>query len=54
MEFERTPKEAEALLDEAIDRAHQQTKYPGMTYEEGVLATLDWLFGRNDDSPLED
>ena len=54
MKIERTPKEVEALLDEAIERASQRTKYPGMTYEEGVLATLDWLFGRNDDSPLED
>ena len=54
MKFERTMQEVETLLDEAIERAFQQTKYPGMTYEEGVLATLDWLFGRNDDSPLED
>lgn len=54
MKFERTMQEVETLLDEAIERASQQTKYPGMTYEEGVLATLDWLFGRNDDSPLDD
>lgn len=27
------------------------SKFPGMSYEEGILATLDWLFGMIDDAP---
>lgn len=53
MKFERTPQETEALLDEATDRASLPTQNPGMTYEEGVLAALDWIFGRTDDNPLD-
>jgi hypothetical protein len=29
----------------------KQTHFPGMTYEDGVRQTLDWLFGINEDSP---
>jgi len=32
----------------------KETLYPTMTYEDGVRQTLDWLFGRRDDSPADD
>ena len=31
-----------------------ETHYPGMTYEDGVRQSLDWLFGRTEDSPADD
>jgi len=29
------------------------TQYPGMTYEEGIIAGLDWIFGMSDLNPIE-
>ena len=48
----RTEKEIEQLYEEAIERSHAPSKFYGMTYEEGVRATLDWL-QVNADNPLE-
>ncbi len=48
----RTSKEILAMLDQAVDRSNQKTKFPGMTYEEGVRAALEWVDG--DDDPLEE
>jgi len=31
-----------------------QTHYPTMFYEDGVRQSLDWLFGRTEDSPADD
>ena len=31
-----------------------ETHYPGMIYEDGVRQTLDWLFGKAEDSPADD
>jgi len=30
-----------------------ESAFPSSTYEEGVLATLEWLMGCKDKSPLE-
>ena len=35
---------------EAIDMG--ETKFPGMTYEQGVYAAICWLRGNYDDEPL--
>jgi hypothetical protein len=48
-----------AEIDEQTVRAMEQTsrggsKYPGMTYEEGVLAALDWICGFAEEPPMED
>lgn len=37
---------------EAVDEG--RTQYPGMTFEEGVIAVLDWLFRGTDTPPMED
>lgn len=29
------------------------SQYPGMSYEEGVLAAIDWVQGDSDDRPDE-
>ena len=31
-----------------------ESHYPGMTYEDGVREALNWLFGRNENSPADD
>lgn len=46
-------------IDEQIGRcvdameSPSGSKYPGMSYEEGVLAAIDWLTGETDDPPME-
>jgi len=46
-------------IDDTISKCFDEmesgsTRYPGLTYEEGVLAALDWAFGTSDDNPMED
>ena len=41
------------VWDWANDGESNGTKYPGMTYEEGVVATLNWLFNDVTDDPRE-
>ena len=51
----RAKEEIEAMNGEAAD-AVENPKFQGMTYEEGVLAALDWVL-ENDpssDGPLSD
>lgn len=44
--------------DRAADNCHDVSKrgwsrYPGMTYEEGVRNALEWVLGDSDDDPTE-
>jgi len=53
MKIKRTDKE----IDKVINRANQikqvgTTKYPDLTYEEGVRNTLLWIIGDNKDNPM--
>lgn len=54
MEVVRTDKEIEKVLDKAIDGVAKGSKYPGMSFEEGVREMYDWLTGDQDEPPLED
>lgn len=48
----KTEQEIEEMCNVATD-AVGSLKYPGMTYEEGVQAALDWVLGRfPDDEPI--
>ncbi len=53
----------EKEINDAADRAADmcaaadkkgRSKYPGMTYEEGVRAALDWACGNQDEDPTQD
>lgn len=51
----RTPEEIEAVADEAAARtAEGGSRYPGMTYEQGVRDALAWVMDDDADSPMED
>lgn len=30
------------------------SKFPGMTYEQGVKAGIDWVTGQSDENPLDE
>lgn len=45
--------EIENELQEARDHEFSSA-FPGMTYEQGVIAALEWVLGENDTKPMED
>lgn len=47
----RSEREIEDLLYDA--RAVEETKYPGMSYEEGIKDALKWALGQTDENPLD-
>lgn len=43
------------LLNECREREDRGgSKYPGMTYEQGVIAAIEWLTFRGQPNPMED
>ena len=50
----RDEDEVEALLEIAVDRSYESSHVSGMTYEEGVRATLEWILDQDQVNPLED
>ncbi len=45
-------------IDDVIQRCYDAQEggsaYPGMSYEEGALALLDWITGQSDDPVFDD
>ena len=54
MEIRRSEEEINRVLTWAADGKYDGTHYAGMSYEEGILNALDWLFGNTDDPPDEE
>lgn len=49
----KSPEEIDQLLDRCIDsEATGESRYPGMSYEQGIKAALEWLDGG--DYPFDD
>lgn len=52
---ERSQEEVDEQLNlamEAVDRG--RSKWPGMSYEDGVRAALNWMTGDDETPPMED
>jgi hypothetical protein len=46
-------------IDEVLNQAYEITdegpsKFPGMSYEGGVIAGIEWMRGDRDEDPMED
>ena len=42
------------VINECSDLENEGTsKYPGMTYEQGVKAGIDWATGETDNNPMD-
>jgi hypothetical protein len=59
MDFARTEEEVEEQRGRVLDQmdaagGRSHSKWPGMTFEQGVLATIEWLLGDRDDPPIEE
>lgn len=50
----KSKREIEDLMGDAITRANERSKYPGMNYEQGVEAALRWVLDDDSENPLED
>lgn len=54
-EIKRTDSEVDKVLNACGDASDRGvSRFPGMTYEDGVRAGIDWLTGFTDDHPLEE
>jgi hypothetical protein len=49
---------SEEQIEEEINRALEWegkgSKFPGMTYEQGIRWALDWVLGNSDVRPMDD
>ena len=53
MEFVPTETEIDNVLNECMEKEELgETKYPGMTYEQGIKAALEWAQGYGE-NPLD-
>lgn len=53
MKVIKTPDEIEAIYDKARIGETKGTRFPEMTYEEGIVAFIDWLTGRREENPFD-
>jgi hypothetical protein len=53
MEIVRSEDEIDRLESWAADGQDNGTRYFGMSYEDGIRDTLDWLYGRRIESPAD-
>lgn len=44
-------KRTDAEIDRVLDWTNETPHFPGMTYEDGVRAAIDWLLGWSNDAP---
>jgi hypothetical protein len=42
------------VLNEAAKQLEEGTRWPGMSYEEGVRAGIEWALGRICENPMEE
>ena len=55
MNIIRTEQEIFELLDQCNDAVNISTSvYPGMSYEQGVKAAIEWIIGDTDEHPINE
>lgn len=55
MNIKRTEDEINNLLNQCSDAEEEGvSKYPGMKYEDGIKAAIEWLLGYIEDHPLNE
>ena len=55
MKVVRTEEEINRLLNECVEAEEMgTTKFPGMTYEQGLKDAIEWLCGDSSCYPLDD
>lgn len=54
MPVRRTDAEIDDQMNLALESQDNGTRWPGMSYEDGVDAALRWVTGQSEDKPMED
>jgi len=44
----KSDKEIKDLIDRCMKAEENGSEYPGMTYEQGILIVLEWVFGEGE------
>jgi hypothetical protein len=53
LHVERTDEQVNEVLNEANEAEDNGTsRWPGMTYEQGVAAGISWVLGQTDEHPM--
>ncbi len=52
--IEQSDSKIDAVLNKAAEGQDGGSAYPGMSYEDGIVNALNWLFGSFDDPPFDD
>ena len=50
----RTQEETDEQLNLATEGVDNGSRWPGMSYEQGVEAAIRWMTGQTDDKPMEE
>ena len=50
----RSEEDIDEQINLAAERVGQGSRWPGMSYEQGVDSALRWVTGEIDDAPMED
>ncbi len=55
MNIVRTEQEIYEVLDECLNSENTSTSiYPGMSYEQGVKAAIEWIIGNTNEHPINE
>jgi hypothetical protein len=54
IDLARTDDEVSEQMNLAIEGVDRGTRWPGMSYEQGVDAALSWVTGQTDDAPMSE
>ena len=50
--LQRSEREVEEVHARALDGVAEGSRFPGLSYEEGVDNTIRWLTGESDEEPI--
>lgn len=50
----RSKQEIEEVMDRCFKAESEGSAYPGMTYEQGIMAVIDWLTDPTQDPPFDE
>jgi hypothetical protein len=54
MRVVRSEKEIDEVMNKAAEAMDNGSKFFGMSYEDGVRETIEWLRGDSEESPMEE
>ena len=47
-------KSKDEIYDQIYEAKDNNGKFKGMSYEDGVIAALEWVLGEEEETPMED